>query len=718
MHRKKVERRSAASAVRSTSGYDLSSEPFTPARGPSESVVQPLEPRLLFAVSMAFEGLVNASKFPGNQSETAVAINRTNPNNLFVSANYGAFREEDQGPNDPIAETGIFTSFSLDNGLTWTPRLIGMDNTGPQGVPDGVSDDGFPIACCDPSAAFDDFGNLYFIYLGMRPLTQQTSVVVLLSTDGGQTFALSAELLGEQPTEPVSVDRCEVTAATLPDGTVSVWVTYMDFSSTAFSVSAIGAHVTGLGNVQPWGAPQKLPQGGPGTGALLPHNLAHPNIGPNGQVSVAHQEVGRNPRDKIFVNTDPDGLGPAPFGNAVFVDATQLTFFEPQPGQPERGVAAVPTLAYDRSNGPHRGRLYIAYAQEVTEDRFGVDGLPIGQSSDSNILLKWSDDNGATWGPAIRVNDDPLTREASQFFQRVAVDQVTGNVAVGWLDSRDDVGGGDTDDEIGYYATVGQPVGSGVVFSPNIRMNVGLSNARFSGNFGNDFGDYAALDINNNVLWVSWPDNSNSTGDNPAGRFRSFDIYAARARVFPDTTPPEPPFVTPASPLSPVIKRPKSLIRKGRFYQLQITYTHPSGVDLASVNTGDIVATGPNGFTQQVPLLKAKARRRGTQVVAIYRLPAPGGTWDQADNGVYTLTLQAGAVTATDGTATVAGTLTRFLVNAKPPRGRGRLLEPAAAGFKVTTNPSSTTTTNNAVFADSVPIASKRGGNDLRDLLK
>lgn len=988
MFRKRVERRSAASAVRST-------------RKGGASEVQRLEARRLFAVSMAFEGLFNASKFPGNQSETAIAIDHTNPNHLFASSNFGAFREPDQGPNDPIAESGIFTTFSLDNGLSWTPRVLAADNdndgvsddvsatipaarligdidltdtaggsttdvtvsalattaagvsyainigpgnriqiaqlsfpTAPPGatgqvtattvaqifaqtvaaggaalngtvltvnaadfnpidgrlyfVASGLAADGvtpgqdllfsvdvnpdltraareasvvlvgsfgaltdgqaavtgltfdrvdadvrlvgilsdpaagvtdhqlfnapltdvtivnpvavtaasginsisgvvggiqihrdttdglndvialtsdnpstpaadplalrigtdgravelgplasgstgaapvgltfnptlvdpftqrvgayvaadsgtdelfyvdvrdrvFPVACCDPSAAYDDFGNLFYIYLAIDPLTSRSAVAVLLSVDDGQTFEQIAEFRGEQPTEPVSVDRCEVTTARLADGTSAVWVSFVDFSSTAYSITAVGATITGLGVVGTTDrglggaflAPQKLPQGGPGTGAPLPHNIAHVNIATSGIVSVAHQEVGRNPRDRIFVNTDPDGLGPAGFGNAVLVDVTQLTFFEPQPGQPERGVSAVPTLAYDRSNGPNQGRLYIAYAQAVTEQRADIYGLPISAITDSNILLRFSDDHGGTWSPPIRVNDDPVTDLNSQFFQRVSVDPVTGNVAVGWLDSRDDVGGGDADDEIGYYLAVGQSQSTGVAFAPNMKLNVGLSNARFSGNFGNDYGDYTALDFYNNVVWASYPDNSNSTGDNPSGKLRAFDIYAARVRVT-DTPEVVPPFVTPASPLSPTLVKPVSLVRKGRFYQLRVRYSHPSGVNAATVDGGDVVVTGPNGFSQPMQLVRAKAQQQGTRVLAMYRLPAPGGKFDSAENGVYTATLQAGAVTSTDNTTTTAGgTLTRFVVNVKAPRVRGaaRELPPPSAAL-------------------------------------
>src|SRR5688500_7684079 len=115
---KRVERPAAASEHRSDRGVGAADG------AGGATAVEPLEARRLFAVSIALEALVNASKLPANQSETAVAFDRNNPNRIFVSSNHGAFREPDQGPNDPIAEQGIFVSNSLDGGATWSPRVM------------------------------------------------------------------------------------------------------------------------------------------------------------------------------------------------------------------------------------------------------------------------------------------------------------------------------------------------------------------------------------------------------------------------------------------------------------------------------------------------------------------------------------------------------------------------------------------------------------------
>src|SRR5205085_10019030 len=122
------------------------------------------------------------------------------------------------------------------------------------------------------------------------------------------------------------------------------------------------------------------------------------------------------------------------------------------------------------------------------------------------------------------------------------------------------------------------------------------------------------------------------------------------------------------------------------FYQLKVTSRRPSGIDLSTVSGDDLLVTGPNAFSQPMQLVKAKPFKRKTQMgaVATYRLAAPGGTWDAADNGVYTVTLQAGAVSSADHTVTTAaGTVTRFHVNANAARVRGTRSDSAASALSL-----------------------------------
>ena len=92
---------------------------------------------------------------------------------------------------------------------------------------------------------------------------------------------------------------------------------------------------------------------------------------------------------KLFVNVDPDGLGPAGFGDRVFVAATHVGGFDFIPPQPDRSVDAEPGLAWDRTGGPHNGRVYLVYTKEQQNE-----------SDNTDVYVRYSDDNGATWSAA------------------------------------------------------------------------------------------------------------------------------------------------------------------------------------------------------------------------------------------------------------------------------------------------------------------------------
>ena len=98
---------------------------------------------------------------------------------------------------------------------------------------------------------------------------------------------------------------------------------------------------------------------------------------------------------------------------------------------------------------------------------------------------------------------------------------------------------------------------------------------------------------------------------------------------------PTPPLVTPASPLSPTVSKPQSLVKKGKFYQLKVSYSHPSGVNLATVGNDDVIVTGPNGFSQPMTLVKAKAKKKGTVVQAMYRLARRRHVGRGGQRGLY-----------------------------------------------------------------------------------
>src|SRR5205823_11025153 len=81
------------------------------------------------------------------ESEEAIAVNPTNPQNIVTVTNVGH--------SEAGRTAGMFEGVSFDGGATWTRKLIALGGGDPLGD-----------ACCDPSLSFDRYGNLFLTYLG------------------------------------------------------------------------------------------------------------------------------------------------------------------------------------------------------------------------------------------------------------------------------------------------------------------------------------------------------------------------------------------------------------------------------------------------------------------------------------------------------------------------------------------------------------------------
>src|SRR5205809_1469821 len=107
---------------------------------------------------------VNISRFHGNQSETALAIQRTNLQNITVTSNL------DTG-------AGLFHGWSTNGGATWNTDVI-------------ANGDPLGSACCDSQMAADEFGNIFLVYID----DASSSVKVALSANGGASYQPQGQL--------------------------------------------------------------------------------------------------------------------------------------------------------------------------------------------------------------------------------------------------------------------------------------------------------------------------------------------------------------------------------------------------------------------------------------------------------------------------------------------------------------------------------------------
>ena len=222
----------------------------------------------------------------------------------------------------------------------------------------------------------------------------------------------------------------------------------------------------------------------------------------------------------MWTAIDKDGLGAGGFGTPRLYGTSNVGGFDYIPAQSGRSVDIEFNLAYDLSGGTHAGRLYAVWLSETPDE-----------SNDTDVMFMHSDDNGKTWSTALRANDDQGTN--SQFNQAIAVDQSTGNVALGWFDCRKDLGTGgkgDTngipnDDAPQFWGAISSD--GGATLSPNFKISAGTSNAA-DAHSNTDYGDYTHVAFAGGKFVPTWSDNSNSTQDNPDGKLHAFDIYIAK----------------------------------------------------------------------------------------------------------------------------------------------------------------------------------------------
>ena len=431
---------------------------------------------------------VDVSQWHHNESEEAIAVNPTNPKNIVMVTNVDV----------PVA--GMFEGVSFDGGKTWSTSLIG-------------NNDNLGAACCDPSLSFDNYGNLFLGYL----FNVGNTVPVALSTDGGLHFNVIANIAKPAGSNTSTASERKglfryVDQETITTGHNEVWMVF----NAGGPIVATGAAVTGLGQVGTFSPAVVVP----GTNNCTYGDVA---IGPNGEVmNVCSLTSTGQGGGRLYVSVDPDGLGPAPFGGSVFVAETHVGGFDFIPPQPDRSVDAEPGLAWDRTGGVHNGRVYLVYTLEVKNE-----------SNNMDIEVSYSDDRGATWSAPVRVNDDATKN--SQFLPKISLDPTSGNLAVVWYDSRNDLGLGGPGDTNGIPNDDAQFWGAfstdgGQTFTRNIQISAGTSNSHASGNHI-DYGDYTGLSFYGGVAHPAWADNSNSTGANPDGTLHQLDVFTAAVPV-------------------------------------------------------------------------------------------------------------------------------------------------------------------------------------------
>jgi hypothetical protein len=410
---------------------------------------------------------VDISAECGPQSETYITLNPSRPRVLAAGSNE-IFRDPMRG------------YFSSDGGSTWG----GVDL--PLPAPrQGTNDQRFGS---DPSLAFDTRGNLYYSYIvvffGNGSGVNGTEMAVARSTDGGRSYPSVTYFSFETGSSRFN-DKPMVTADT------NAKSPFRDSVYVAWDAAVGGGGGGGVrvGRSPDHGASFSVnraddPQGpGKAIGAV-------PFVGPGGEVYVAWNDYKTN---TIGFNRSFDGA--ATWGTPSVVATKRIPFDIGIPAESFRGALVYPACDADRSNGPHRGRLYCSWLD------LNADGITTG------IMLSFSDDRGGSWSPAAPLGD--RVARVDRFNHWLSVDPVTGQVTVAFYDTRNDTTGNRYQTD--YYLARSS---DGVSWLPDTRVSDVSSNEHdcdgtfpcVAINYGNQQGDYEGLVSFGGVSYPVWTD--------------------------------------------------------------------------------------------------------------------------------------------------------------------------------------------------------------------
>lgn len=395
------------------------------------------------------------------RDETSIAVSPIN-DQLIVGVS-----KDIVGGGDPLVRgvTRVAYYFSSDGGRTWGNNLLGLET--PQKVWGRAS---------DPAVAADLNGNFYICALMLDNSNFDTSVYVFKSTDGGRTFGdPSPVVLDIANPNPRLIDKCYMTV----DASAS-----SPFKNTVYAVWTIKAIQDSGQDLSVIRSAHRRPGD---AGFSEPKTISHPGImmgaslatGPNGEFYAAWIGL---PAQVILFNASTDGgvtFLPADVTTSD-VDIHDLVGSLEEPGPALRILGmermhSYPVLDVDRSTGPNRGSIYVAWAE--TTNRRNAD----------IFVERLPPPNGGNpqHSSPVKVNNDGSGTD--QFFPWLSVDPTNGWVEVGFYDRRDDP------NDLLNNMYLARSTDGGASFGENTRVSTVSSDPRIQSQVGGAFGSFIGL---------------------------------------------------------------------------------------------------------------------------------------------------------------------------------------------------------------------------------
>lgn len=415
--------------VRSSSAQETS--PYTEARWMRKLQSRQVgsAPSSLASAVFTVSGNVNVSNEAGPQSEVFIAVDTQSPSVLAAGSNE-IFRDPQR------------TYFSTDGGASWAGADLPL-----------VDEEGTTWTfASDPGVAFDTRGAIFFSQLVIASVDNNfkgDAMVVNSTTDRGVTFSpgrvlkkdLNAGPLGRFEDKPfIACDTSLVSP--FRDNVYVSWDSTMGNATSRINLARSTDHGVTF-------SVQRIDDTNSGNAAA--EIGADPAVGPNGEVYVAWLDITHS---TLRIDRSLDGGGT--FGPDSTITPMIIRFDTGIPSIKVRRALVYPSIDVDRSNGPHRGRLYCSWTDQANQS------APFSDGAETDVYFAFSDDGGMHWSSPVRVADD--LAGADQFYQWLSVDAADGSVNLSWYDTRNDPAKRKTDI---FFA---RSTDGGATFSANVRV--------------------------------------------------------------------------------------------------------------------------------------------------------------------------------------------------------------------------------------------------------
>ncbi|MDX6682481.1 MAG: hypothetical protein QOG94_2520 [Solirubrobacteraceae bacterium] len=456
---------------------------------------------------------VNATNDTGEESETFVSVVPGNRLRYLVGANTATgFNAWITNTGDaPFAKAAVSATFDApDEGASEPGRL-----------------------CCDPTAAADAAGNLWYGGLSFDNGDGSPSRAIVAraapgaTTFGALTTGLRTRTGGDQDKPMMTIDNSPTSPAY--GRLYVIWdeiVAGVNIVMTQCDTRPGGVlNAARCDNADNWTTPVSVT---PAQGGYIYADVA---TGPDGKVYVVWWDYSALNAIRGDV-CDPAGQNCASaggWGTPQTIATLDDTGSEPLPfacpivAQPGGRASTSPQVDVDRSPGPNRGRVYVTWSDLRTASgatRCGID--PNSESGDGMpplpTHLTWDSFVASAAGalpggpgrsptvatPLLTDGEGGGQANSDDWFSWLAVDQGTGQAWADFYSTRDDA----TRRTTHFYVRAVTPTADGHALGPLHRVSTAPTNysAFQCCRFGNDYGDYTGIDAAQGVALPVWSD--------------------------------------------------------------------------------------------------------------------------------------------------------------------------------------------------------------------